>query len=98
MSLTSLHFDTVARVTELGQGRKEKRVQIQLVYLGQNTYNVKAIDLSHKDLKDPKAIVCNKQVEYPYIKGNGRKTYARLRDFALNVTENRALDYYRKEI
>lgn len=96
MALTRLHFDTVA---EIGQTiKKEKRVQIQLVYLGQNTYNVKAIDLTDMSLiKDPKAVICNKKVEFPAIKGNGRKAYARLRDLALNVTENRTLDYYRKE-
>ena len=94
MALTRLHFDTVA---EIGQTiKKEKRVQIQLVYLGENTYNIKAIDLTHMDLKDPKAVVCNKKVIYPAIKGNARKSYARLRDLALNVTENRALDYCRK--
>ena len=95
MALTRLHFDTVALIGK--KHKKEKRVQIQLVYLGQNTYNIKAIDLTHKNLKDPKAVVCNKQIEYPSIRGNGRKAYAKLRDLALNVTENRALDYHRED-
>ena len=52
MSLTRLHFDTEA---EIGQTiRKTKRVKIELVYLGQNLYNIKAIDLTAKDLTDPK--------------------------------------------
>lgn len=89
MSLTRIHFDTEAEVGETI--KKVKRVKIELVYLGQNLYNVKAIDL-----KDPKSIICNKRVEYPMLKGNTRKSFAKLRDFALNVTENRPLDYYRK--
>lgn len=96
MALTRLHFDTDV---EVGQTiKKKKRAQIQIVYLGQNKYNIKAIDLTDMSLiKDPKSVICNKQIEYPAIKGNGRKTYARLRDLALNVTENRPLDYYRKD-
>lgn len=94
MSLTRIHFDTEAEVGETI--KKVKRVKIELVYLGQNLYNVKAIDLTAKDLKDPKSIICNKRVEYPMFKGNTRKSFAKLRDFALNVTENRPLDYYRK--
>lgn len=95
MALTRLHFDTIVKI---GQDiKKEKRVQIQLVYLGQNTYNIKAIDLTYMDLKDPKAVICNKKVEYPAIKGNGRKAYAKLRDLALNVTENRSLGYRRED-
>lgn len=93
MSLTRLHFDTEA---EIGQTiRKTKRVKIELVYLGQNLYNVKAIDLTAKDLTDSKAIICNKRIEYPMLKGNGRKSYAKLRDFALNVVENRPINYFR---
>ena len=95
MALTRLHFDTIA---EIGKTvKKEKRVQIQLVYLGEDMYNIKAIDLTHMDLKDPKAIILNKKVVYPAIKGNGRKAYAKLRDLALNITEKRPLDYYRKD-
>lgn len=95
MSLTRLHFDTEV---EIGKTiRKKKRAQIQIIYLGMNKYHVKAIDLTDMNLiKDPKAVICNKQVEYPAIKGNGRKTYARLRDLALNITEDRPLDYYRE--
>lgn len=93
MSLTRLHFDTEV---EIGQTiRKTKRVKIELVYLGQNTYNVKAIDLTAKDLKDPKAIICNKRVEYPMLKGNTRKSFAKLRDFTLNVVEDRPEGYHR---
>ena len=93
MSLTRLHFDTEA---EIGQTiRKTKRVKIELVYLGQNLYNIKAIDLTAKDLTDPKAIICNKRIEYPMLKGNGRKSYAKLRDYALNVVENRPINYFR---
>lgn len=95
MSLTRLHFDTEV---EIGKTiRKKKRAQIQIIYLGMNKYHVKAIDLTDMSLiKDPKAVICNKQVEYPSIKGNGRKTYARLRDLALNITEDRPLNYHRE--
>lgn len=89
MSLTRIHFDTEASIGETI--KKTKRVKIELAYLGQNTYNVKAIDLTTKDLK----IICNKKVEYPLIKGNGRKSYAKLRDFALNIIENKPADYFR---
>lgn len=95
MSVTRIHFDTDVEIGETI--RKKKRAQIQLAYLGLNKYNIKAVDLSATDLKDPKAIICNKQVEFPMLKGNGRKSYARLRDLALNVVENRPLDYYRAE-
>lgn len=95
MSVTRIHFDTDVEVGETI--KKKKRVQIQLAYLGINKYNVKAIDLSAMDLKDPKAIICNKQVEFPMLKGNGRKAFSKLRDFALNIVENRPLDYYRAE-
>ena len=95
MSLTRLHFDTDVEVGETI--KRKKRAQVQLVYIGMNKYNVKAIDLAIKDLKSPKAIICNKQIEYPALKGNGRKTYSKLRDIALNVIENKPLDYYRAE-
>ena len=29
------------------------------------------------------------------LKGNGRKSYAKLRDFALNIVENRPVNYFR---
>lgn len=89
MSLTRIHFDTEA---EIGTTIKQtKRVKIELAYLGQNTYNVKAIDLTTTDLK----IICNRKVEFPMLKGNGRKSYAKLRDFALNIVENRPTHYFR---
>lgn len=93
MSLTRIHFDTEAEIGETI--KKFKRIKIELVYLGQNLYNVKAIDLTAKDLTNPKAIICNKRIEYPMLKGNGRKSYAKLRDFALNVVENRPVNYFR---
>lgn len=89
MSLTRIHFDTEAEIGETI--KKVKRIKIELVYLGMNIYNVKAIDLN-----DSKTIICNKKVEYPMLKGNTRKSFAKLRDFALNVVENRPMDYYRK--
>lgn len=91
MSLTRIHFDTEA---EIGTTiKKTKRVKIELAYLGQNTYNVKAIDLTTTDLK----IICNRKIEFPMLKGNGRKSYAKLRDFALNIVENRPAHYFRSE-
>lgn len=95
MSLTRIHFDTDAEIGETI--KKKKRVQIQLAYLGANIYNIKALDLSVKDLKDPKAIVCNRKVEFTVFKGNGRKAFSKLRDLALNVVENKPVDYYRAE-
>lgn len=93
MSLTRLHFDTDA---EIGVTiKKTKRVKIELVYLGQNVYNVKAIDLTAINSTDSKAIICNKRVEYPMLKGNTRKSFAKLRDFALNVVEDRPEHYHR---
>lgn len=91
MSLTRLHFDTEVIIKGI-----RKRVKIELVYLGANTYNIKAIDLKAVDIKDEKAILCNKRMEYPMLKGNGRKSYAKLRDFALNVVENKPVDYFRQ--
>lgn len=94
MSLSRIHFDTDA---EIGTTiKKTKRVKIELVYLGQNIYNVKAIDLTALNIDSEKAIICNKKVEFPSVKGNGRKSYAKLRDMALNVIENRPIDYWRK--
>ena len=88
MSLTRLHFDTDVLI---GTTIKQKtRVIVNLVYLGENKYHVKATNALTKRK------ICNREIDYPALKGNGRKSYAKLRDLALNVIEDRPLDYYRK--
>ena len=83
MSLTRLHFDTEAKV---GVTRQNRRVAIQLAYVGKNTYHVKA-----KDVKTNK-IWFEEIIEYPALKGNGRKAFVKLRDFALNAIEGLSYD------
>lgn len=82
MSLTRLHFDTEAKV---GETRQNRRIVIQIAYIGKNNYHIKA-----KDVKTEK-IWFDKNVEHPALKGNGRKTFVKIRDFALNAIEG--LDY-----
>lgn len=89
--LTRLHFDTDINIGKTI--KKMIRVKIELVYLGQNIYNVKAINLSTSNMKDSKEqdVIHNKRHEYPMVRGNGRKSFVKLRDFALNAVEG--LDY-----
>lgn len=88
MSLTRIHFDTIA---EIGSTiKKKKRVKVELAYIGENTYNIKAIDLENNK------IICNKRTNFTLLKGNSRKSFARLRDLALNIIEERPEHYYRE--
>ena len=88
MALTRIHFDTIVEVgTTI---RKKKRAKVELVYIGENTYNIKAIDLSNQE------IICNKKSSFPLLKGNSRKSFAKLRDFALNIIEDRPEHFYRE--
>lgn len=91
MSILRLHFDADVNIGKTI--KKLVKVKVELVYLGQNTYNIKAIDLSAPDPRNlrPQDIIYNNRREFPMIKGNGRKSFVKIRDFALNAIEGKPL-------
>lgn len=68
---------------------KKFRGIIGVMYRGNNTYTVKAMDIKTKK------IVFDKNVEFPGLQGNSRKNFSRIRDMALNAVESRPLNYAR---
>lgn len=91
MSILRLHFDADVNIGKTI--KKLVRVKVELAYLGQNIYNIKAIDLSAPDPRNlkPEHIIHNQKHEFPRIAGNGRKSFVKIRDFALNAIEGKPL-------
>lgn len=86
MSLTRLHFT----VDDIIINKKKSIFRIDIVYAGANKYMVKASDLGAINLGTMNNDeVFKETIEHPYIKGNGRKSFAKLRDLAMNVVENK---------
>lgn len=86
--VTRLHFDTEALVGETI--KIKRRILLQIAYVGKNQYHVRATNIEKTKLW------FDKQLEFPRIKGNGRKSFVKLRDFALNAIEG--LDYNTERI
>ena len=58
---------------------------VGIKYKGNNKYRIRAMDIKKRTM------IYDKEIEYPCTNGNSRKSFAKLRDIALNAIEDKPL-------